>query len=180
MSSQRHNTKISPRNKDLLAHLSSQINAQNEMLFVNYRGLSVNDTETMRAALKEKGATMTVVKNRIAKRAIENLDIDQNCIQILRGPTAIIHGGSDNLELLKTLVNFHKIHQALMLKGAVIGSVFYDESNTLAIAALPPRAHLIRQIMFTLKGPIQNIVQVLHRLVSNPVVVLNEITKIKK
>ena len=180
MSNQRYNTKISPRNQNLLENLSSQLNARAEMLFVNYRGLSVSDTETMRTALKEEGATMTVVKNRIAKRAIEDLDIDQNCIQIFRGPTAIIHGGNDNMEVLRMLVNFQKTHHALMLKGAVIDNVFYDEASTLAIAALPPRAHLIRQIIFTIKGPIQKTVHVLHRLVSNPVIVLNEIAKIKK
>ena len=175
-----YTAKIGQRNINLLDSLVSRLREAPDILFADYRGLSVAEVDSLRSELKKEGATITVVKNRIARRALETLGIESDYRPVLDGPTAIIYSHGSSLPALKTLVAFKKQHDQLTVKGAIIDNVFYDQSRTASVATLPSREQLIAQLAFTMNAPVQQLVNLLYTLVSRPVTVIDQIGKSKK
>lgn len=180
MSDNKYTAKISQRNVDLLASLVARLEKTKDLLFADYRGLSMMHTQQLRELLRKEGAVITVVKNRIALRALQSLKVTSGYQSVLIGPTAIIYSTGDSMAALKTLTTFKQQHDMLTVKGAIIGKTFYDAAAATAVANLPSREQLLTQLVVVAKAPIQKLVNLLHTLVSRPVTVLNEIAKSKK
>lgn len=175
-----YKTKISQRNSTLLDSLVSRLKQSSDVLFADYRGLSVAQVQTLRAALKAEGAVISVVKNRIAHRAFQTLGADSACQSVLVGPTALVLSKDDGLPALRVLVAFkkeNKENDALTVKGSIIAKTFYDAARTAAVSALPSRELLLTQLVCTVQAPVRQLVSLLHAIVSRPVIVLNEIAK---
>ena len=71
-------------------------------LFLDYTGLTVNDTNKVRAKFREAGVTYVVVKNTLMARAMEGSTYADaaNC---LKGtPTGLVIGGEDPVSAAKT------------------------------------------------------------------------------
>ena len=62
----------SKSNVEMLEKVASSLEASQGVFVVDYRGLSVKETQEVRRALREAGAEMKVYKNNIVKLALEN------------------------------------------------------------------------------------------------------------
>lgn len=172
--------KISQRNKGLLSSLIKKLQIGNDLLFTDYRGLNMVQVQRLRSLLIKEGATITVVKNRIALRALESIGVaGEEYRTLLSGPTALVYGGSDSLAMLKVLIDFKKEHDLPTMKGAIIDNAFYDAERVIVVAALPSRQQLLTQLVCTAQAPVQQLANLLHTIVSRPITVLNEIAKKK-
>ncbi len=121
-------------------------------IFVDYRGLTVEQITKLRAGLREKNAQLKVFKNNFAKVAFDELKNDE-VAQYLSGPTAIALVKEDANESAKVLFDFAKDTPALVIKGAWVENEIYDAAKIEALSKLPGRKQLIAMLMSAINGP---------------------------
>ena len=121
-------------------------------VFVDYRGLTVEQITKLRDGLREKNSQLKVFKNNFAKVAFDELKNDE-VAQYLSGPTAIALIKEDANESAKVLFDFAKDTPALKVKGAWVENELYDAAKIEAFAKLPGKKQLIAMLMSTINGP---------------------------
>ncbi|PIU24373.1 50S ribosomal protein L10 [Candidatus Berkelbacteria bacterium CG08_land_8_20_14_0_20_39_8] len=144
--------------KEQLAKLNDQFGSR-KAVFVDYQGLSVFEMENLRNALEEKGVTFGVVKNTLAKIALEKLGIEiEN--EILKKPIAVAFS-DDEVMSSKELKGFSKNHEKMEILGGVIDDQFVPTATINALALLPSREELYTKVVGSIAAPISGMVNVL-------------------
>lgn len=159
--------------QESLNFLLDRLSNLNSIVFTNFKGLSAQDMSDVRSLLREKGGEYKVVKNTIALMAIEKANKDTQ--QFVSGACAIAFLPENPIGSLKTLINFSKEHEALVLKGGVIEGEMVDSEKLKQIAALPERSELLTSVVVNLKAPVSNMVSYLHQMIFGLVNVINSI-----
>ena len=121
-------------------------------VFVDYRGLTVEQITKLRAGLREKNAQLKVFKNNFAKVAFDEMKNDE-VAQYLSGPTAIALIKEDANESAKVLFDFIKDAPTLAVKGAWVDGELYDAAKIEALSKLPGKKQLIAMLMSAINGP---------------------------
>jgi len=134
-----------------LQALKEQIKDFKGCLFIDYRGLNVQQINALRNTLREKGAEFHVVKNRTIKRVFHELGYE-DFDRFLVDPTALAYFEGDISEIAKTLVD-QVDETTLQIKGGFLSDMILEPEDIAQIAALPSRETLIAQIIGTINGP---------------------------
>lgn len=145
---------------DQVAEIKGLLETCQGFFVVNYRGLSVKDSQELRRTLRETGATMTVYKNNLVKRALADAELPE--VEYLVGPTACVFFETDPVAPAKALKEFAKTHPVLEIKGGLTEGSVVDELQVKAIADLPSREELIAKLLGTMQNPLSKIVRVLN------------------
>ena len=127
----------SKSNVEMLEKVAGSIDSSNGVFVVDYRGLSVKETQDVRRALRAAGAEMKVYKNNIVKIALENAGLP-NIDDMLAGTCAYVFYGE---ELKKR--NFI---------GATADGKALSADEAKAYADLPNREQLMAQIAGLISG----------------------------
>jgi large subunit ribosomal protein L10 len=146
--------------KAVVAEVSEILDGAQAAILAEYRGLTVAKMTDLRNSAREAGVYLRVVKNSLAKRAVEGSSFE--CLQeYMVGPLAYAMS-EDPAACAKVLKNFSKDNEKLVIKaGAMSGKVLnVDEIN--ALAKLPGREELLAKLMGTMKAPVQKFVGTLN------------------
>lgn len=159
--------------KDAMAEKFSKSNA---VIVAEYRGLTVEEVTELRVKLREADAEFKVIKNRIAKKAIDD-DVAEmkDLSDKLVGPVAVVCAYGDSAQATKTVLEFAKAHDKLKVTaGHMEGSVLSAEELK-AIADLPSKEVLLGQIVGSIVAPHRGLLGVLNGVSRNLVQVINAI-----
>ncbi|MGI6221619.1 MAG: 50S ribosomal protein L10 [Coriobacteriales bacterium] len=128
---------------------------------VDYRGLTVKQSESLRGAIREADAQLKVLKNTLTQRALAELELP-TMDEILAGPSAFVFTNGDPVAAAKVLKTFGKDNKNLVIKGGIMDGREVNAEQVQAIAELPSREELIAKLLGTLQNPMQGIVRVLN------------------
>ncbi len=109
-----------------------------------YRGLSVADMTELRKEARNAGVYLRVVKNTLARRAVEGTDFE--CMQdSLKGPILLAFGKDDPGAAARVIKDFAKEHDALKAISLSTGGQLLPASDLATLASLPTmdQAHAI-------------------------------------
>ncbi len=123
------------------------------LYLTDFTGLDVQSITELRRQLRESGAEYVVVKNRLAKRALTDLEVP-DLSEFLTGPTGVIVAKDGPVPPAKTLVEFAKKHEDRpAFKVGVLENAIVDVSQFERIAKLPSREELLAQLAGALEAP---------------------------
>jgi large subunit ribosomal protein L10 len=138
-----------------VAEFRDRVEAAPAVYLTDFRGLDVKSMTVLRETLRESGAELLVVKNRLALRAIDGLGIP-DLSPAFEGPTGVILVQDGPVEPAKALSDFQKAHgdRPIMKLG------FFDDQLVEAegferLAKLPPRDVLYAMLAGALESPLQ-------------------------
>lgn len=137
----------------------------------DYRGLKVSEVTEFRRKIRETGAHYRVVKNTLAKRALEGTNftsLEPN----FSGMTGLAFTTEDPVALAKTISDFAKTVPAIAFKGGILDDKLLDAGQFKALADLPSREQLLSQLLSVLQAPIRNLLGVLQAPARDLVLVL--------
>ena len=101
-----------------------------------YRGLSVAEMTELRRDARNAGVYLRVVKNTLARRAIEGTEFE--CIKdSLRGPILLAFGKEDPGAAARVIKNFAKEHKALQAVSLSTGGQLLPGEQLATLADLP-------------------------------------------
>ena len=143
-----------------------------------YRGLTVAELSELRRSLRKVDATFTVLKNRVAIKAIEGTK-EAELKGILKGPVGIIQAFGDAAQVAKVVSDFEKSNEKFKISGGLLEQKFVAASDVKVIASLPSKEVLIAQILGLLLSSHRNILGVVNAVPRSLVQVINAIKEKK-
>ncbi len=135
---------------------------------VDYKGLNAEETLDFRQRVREAGADMHVVPNRIALRVLgesfENGDAEA-LRALFRGPTALVLGEDDSIEATiaaaRAIVEWRKKNaDKVSVKGGRLSGKMLDTASVIGLANLPDQKTLLSQAVGVVQAPLRNVVSV--------------------
>lgn len=129
----------------------------NSVVVVANGGLTVAEMESLRGELRQAGASMKIVKNRLAKIAISGKPAEK-LSDIFQGPTALAFS-EDPVAAAKAVKKFAKDNEKLKILGGAMGEEILDEKGVEALASMPSREELIATIALRLVGQASQVAQ---------------------
>ena len=151
----------SVQNTERLAEIKEDLTDIQAMWVVDYRGLTVKQSEQLRNSIREAGAIMKVHKNKLVRLALKELDMPE-MDEVLAGPSAFVFAEGDPVASAKALKDFAKANENLVIKGGMMDGAFVDAEAVEKIAALPSREELIAKLLGSLQNPMVKTVRVLN------------------
>ena len=163
-----------PEKETMVDEIRGKVDGKVFVILADYRGLDVAKTTDLRSRLRGASAEYSVVKNRLLRRITSDLELDALDAGI-KGPTAVVTGEGDVVEVAKILRAFIKEHDKPVIKmGAFSGAVLSAEDLE-KLASLPPRVELLGRAVGTIAAPLTQFVGVLNQKVCSLLYVLQAV-----
>lgn len=162
-----------------VARLEDDIKNSQGVILIDYRGLSVPESNELRQKLREAGAEMRVVKNTLARRAAEQAGVE-NVDEIFVGPTAAVFAPVDPVAPAKALVDYAKETGKTSIKGGILGLQLISADQVKELADLPTREELLAKVAGSFAAPLVGFASVVSGLLRNVVNVLDAVRKQKE
>ncbi|HSG80640.1 MAG TPA: 50S ribosomal protein L10 [Gemmatimonadota bacterium] len=162
---------------DLTTELTERLGQAGVLYLADFTGINVKNMTELRRRFREAGVAFVVVKNRLALRALGQLDLP-DISEYLRGPTGIVIGGDDPVLPAKTLKEFAKeFDDRPVLKAGLVEKRLVSAQEIERLAALPPKDVLLAGIAGSLTAPVAGIVGVLNALLRDLAHMVGEVGK---
>ena len=125
-----------------------------------YRGMTVAEMTKLRVAARKSGVYVKVVKNTLAKRAIEGTSFE--CMKgSLKGPLVLAFSREDPGAAARVFKGFAKDHEKLVTVALSIGGELYPASDIDRLASLPTLNDARASLLRLLKAPMSQLVRTL-------------------
>jgi large subunit ribosomal protein L10 len=147
----------------LVAEMSQVLQSSKMTVFAQYQGLSVADIQTLRRAAREAGVTIKVVKNRLVRVALSEIDTYKDIdTSSLTGQLLYATSDSDEVAPAQVLNTFAKTNPALQFVGAFSGEgALLSADEVKALAGLPSKNQLIGEVVAQLLSPVHDVTNAL-------------------
>lgn len=140
----------------IVTEVAQQFNAAESVVFVDYRGLTVDEDTRLRKQLRDENVEMHVIKNSILVRAAQEAGLE-GLEEVFVGPTAVAFSNDDVVAPAKIINDFSKEANALEIKGGVIEDRVATLDEVVALAKLPNRDGLLSMLLSVLQAPVRNV-----------------------
>ncbi len=141
-----------PEKVAVVDEIREKLAASDAAVLTEYRGLKVGELAELRGALRPAGAEFKIFKNTLARRAAEEAGLP-DLVPMLGGPTAITFVTGDAVVAAKALRDFSRAHDALIVKGGLLGAKTLSTGDLVALADLPPREVLLAKLAGGFQAP---------------------------
>jgi large subunit ribosomal protein L10 len=128
-----------------------------------YRGLSVTDLTELRAKARAEGVYVRVVKNTLARRAVE--DTDFACMQEgFKGPLILAFSQQDPGSAARVIKDFAKGRDKMVVKMVSIGGRMLPASQLEALASMPTYDQAVSMLMAVMKAPVEKLARTINEV----------------
>jgi len=161
-----------------VAELHEKFQNTQAAILAEYRGLSVAQSNRLRRELEKEGASFRVVKNSLARRAVQ--DTEFACLEAsFGGPLGVTFADQDPAAAAKVLAKFAKDYEPFVLRAGALGGKLLSAEDVDALSKLPSLHELRGQLVSVMAGPLRGLVTVLSGVPRSFVQVLNAIQEKK-
>ena len=125
-----------------------------------YRGLTVAEMTELRKEARNAGVYMRVVKNTLARRAVEGTEFE--CMQdTLKGPILLAFAKDDPGAAARVIKNFAKEHNALQAVSLSAGGQLLPASDLATLADLPTLDQARAMLLGVMMAPMTKLARTL-------------------
>ena len=163
----------------VVAEIKEKIQSAQSMVFLDYRGLTVEEVTELRSQFRAAGVEYKVLKNTLIQRAANEAEL-AGLEPFLSGPTAVAFGIQDPVAPAKILTEYIKKTKKATIKGGVLEGQVIDAKGVEALANMPSREQLLAKMLGSMNAPITGLVTVLGGTISAFVRALDAIRQQKE
>lgn len=142
---------------EMVKVLEGIFDSSGSVVMAEFSGMTVAEMTDLRAKLAERGATVRVIKNRLAKIALKGRAFE-GAGDMFTGPVAIAYA-EDMISAPKVTVDFAKENDAFNVIGGFMGEEVFDVSGIETLSKLPSRDELISMAAQRLLGQASQVAQ---------------------
>jgi large subunit ribosomal protein L10 len=145
--------------KEVVSEVVANIAKAQTMVLAEYRGTEVVNMTKLRAEARAKGVYLRVIKNTLARRAVEGTSFAIAQDKMV-GPL-IYSFSEDAVAAAKVVNDFAKGNEKFVIKAGAYNGKLLDENAVKALANIPSKEVLLAQLVGLLQSPISRIARVL-------------------
>jgi large subunit ribosomal protein L10 len=144
----------------VVAEVAEVAKTAHSAVAAQYRGLTVAEMTKFRVAARQAGVYVRVVKNTLARRAIEGTSFE--CMKAsLKGPLVLAFSQEDPGAAARVVKGFAKEHDKLVTVALSIGGELYPASDLDRLASLPTLTDARTMLVRVLNAPMTKLVRTL-------------------
>ena len=144
--------------KALVAEVNEVAATALSAIAAEYRGLSVEQMTQFRARARNEGVYVRVVKNTLAKRAIEGTEFE--CLKdALSGPLLLAFSREDPGAAARVIKDFAKENEDMVTRVVAIGGDVYGPEDLARLASLPNLDQARAMLLGVLQAPVAQLVR---------------------
>ena len=144
---------------DAIEALRGVFDEAGAVVVTHYMGLTVAEMTDLRGRLRKEGASLKVVKNTLAQKALAGSKGEAGDA-LFKGPVAIAYA-KDPVSAAKVVTDYAKGNEKFSVVGAFMGQTVLDQKGVGALATLPSLDQLRSQIIGLINAPATKIAGVL-------------------
>src|SRR5262245_8014164 len=129
-----------------VSQLTEDLKTSGHVVVTEYQGMTAEEFDALRAALRPLGAKYKVVKNRLAKISLDATGY-ADLKNSMKGPAALAYQGNDGAALIKALFKFGEQHTNFKVKAGRLFGITADVKNLKVMADLPSREVLLATLL---------------------------------
>jgi len=148
--------------KAVVAEVSAKVANAQTIVVAEYRGIQVGHLTQLRAKARAEGVYMRVLKNTLARRAVEGTPFASLADQ-MTGPL-IYSISEDAVAAAKVVNDFAKTNDKLVIKAGNYAGKPLDKAGVTALASIPSREVLISQLLGVMQAPVSGFARALAAL----------------
>ena len=138
--------------------LVGKLTSAKAFYLTDFTGLSVKKMTSLRARMRAEGVEYLVVKNTLARRALEGLDVP-DLAEFFRGPTGLVIGAEDPVAAAKVLSDFARENEDKpAVKVGIVERQQLGPEQIGRLASLPPREMLLAELAGAMQAPLAQLV----------------------
>lgn len=162
---------------ELIGLVKGKFDKSSSVVFLDYKGMTVEQATKLRSDFRKAGVEYKVVKNTLVKQAIKEAAYGKKLDDVLFGMTGIAWSYEDPSAAAKVVKAFKKdagdAGEKLKVKGGLIeGEVLDSKRVENELAVMPGKDELRATLLATLQAPLQQFVMLLNAPPQNFVYVL--------
>ena len=138
--------------KAVVAEVSAQVAAAQTIVVAEYRGIQVGHLTQLRAKARAQGVYLRVLKNTLARRAVEGTAF-ASLADSMTGPL-IYSISEDAVAAAKVIADFAKTNDKLVIMAGNYAGKPLDKAAVTALASIPSREVLIAQLLGVMLAPV--------------------------
>jgi large subunit ribosomal protein L10 len=148
--------------KAVVAEVSAKVATAQTIVVAEYRGIQVGHLTQLRAKARAQGVYMRVLKNTLARRAVEGTQF-AGLASEMTGPL-IYSISEDAVAAAKVVFDFAKGNDKLVVKAGNYAGKSLDKAGVAALASIPSREVLISQLLGVIQAPVSGFARALAAL----------------
>jgi large subunit ribosomal protein L10 len=146
----------------MVSEVSAKLGSAQAVIVAEYRGLDVGRVTQLRSKAKKSGLYLRVLKNTLARRAVQGTPFEKLSDQMF-GP--LMYGiAQDPVAGAKVLSEFAKDNEQLVIKGGALPNSLMSAKDVKALALLPSREELLAKLMGTMQAPVAKLVRTMNEV----------------
>jgi len=149
--------KTKEQKAEIIEDLRDRFSRAKGAIVTECSGMSVQEMTELRVLLKKAGLDLRVVKNTLARRAVEdtpNVPLRDE----LNGQVSVALGYEDPVVLAKSVLGYAKANEAkFKIRSGVIEGQLCSADRLKAVASLPGREVLLSQMAGAFQAPAQKL-----------------------
>jgi large subunit ribosomal protein L10 len=144
--------------KAIVAEVADVASKALSAVAADYRGLTVTEMTELRAKARKNGIYLRVVRNTLAKRALENTDFE--CMRdVLTGSVFLAFSQADPGAVARLLKDAMRDYEKLTVCALALGGKLLNAEDIDIVAKLPTRDQALAILMSVMNAPITKLVR---------------------
>jgi len=168
-----------PEKISLVKEVQDKVQDSGFLIVTDYRGLNMAKTDDLKQRLRGANARMQVIPNRMLRIA-STPRLGERLTRDLTGPSAMVYGSGDVVQVAKVLKDFIKENNLPVIKVGAMGATILSSEDIQQLASLPPREFLLGQAVGTIAAPLTRLVGVMQQKVASLLYVLKAVQEKKQ
>ena len=149
--------------KAVVAEVAEVASQAHSAVAAEYSGLTVDEMTELRAKARADGVYVRVVKNTLARRAVQGTDFE--CMQAgFTGPLVLAFSKEDPGAAARVVKDFAKTHSKLLPKLVAVGGQLLGPGDLDRLASMPTRDQAISMLMSVMQAPIAKLARTLNEV----------------
>ena len=146
--------------KEVVNEVAQVAASAHSVIAAEYRGMTVSELTGLRAQAREQGVYMRVIKNTLARRALEGTSYE--CMsKELSGPLMLMFSQEDPGSAARLVKDFTEDNELLAVRMIAVDGELLEASALEKLSSLPNKEQAIALLMAVMKAPIEKFVRTL-------------------
>lgn len=153
-----------PEKVRIVSELAEKLRRAAGWILMNYIGMSAEDMNALRRAMRERKLEVKVIKNTLFLRALRQANLDGKLAEFVVGPLAVIFGYDDAVEVARAVVKAQAEFEPLKIRGGLIEGIICPPELVDELSKLPSKVEMFGMVVGAILSPLNGIAGILQSM----------------